>query len=345
MPHSKLSLLLFALLAAFLSLGAVLRAYAMPTEARTTETWYAYKASVGFDFIGNVQAGQFYPRSTVAPDELVRLRLPVEPPVYRRALISRYTDSVTVKIRYQYAGDRPAQPVKARLRVDGMVVVPGVRQSPHPLVASKDLTLNGAEISGEETMVIPVAKLLNDIEVGRDKLNLNLEPTEFLIHPVLEVEMGGLKEPVTVSLTPEYKLTVHTTTVEIDEPKEDRQEKALSETRVVPVTLQMFGKTLRVDQLRQISIYALGGFLVLAVLVVWLSRRRPDNRTLLQRLGPNLLVVRSFEAPGDAAIADVRSARELLQLHTQTERPVIQVGTTYYLLDGNTCYRLTLPGE
>lgn len=337
-------LLLVSALAAVVSVGTVLRAYAMPVEARSSEPWYSYQSSLAFDFVAHVQPGQFYSHHTVRPEQLVRTRLPVDPPTYRRILLSKFTDSVEILIPYRYEADRPA-PLKAHLRVDGLMMMPGVWQKPYPLVERKALTPVGSRVEGVERFSIPVKSLLAEMEATRVNMGLSLEPLEIHILPVLEIQAEGLPKPFQLAVNPEFKVVLRASTVEVEDPREVKADQTLSETRVVPITVNLLGLDVKVGVLRQISLYSLIAFLSLAILLVWLRRRKPDSRTILQRLGSNLISVRSFELQGEAAIADVRTARELVQIQVQTERPVIRVGNTYYLLDGTICYRYHLSGE
>lgn len=340
-PGARL-LVCVSALAAVLGLGAAVPAYALPVEARTSEPWYAYQSSVGFDFLAHVQEGKFYRQPVLRPDQLLRARLPVEPPAYRRMLIGRFTDGLEIRIPYRFQADRPA-PLRARLRVDGAIVLPGLWQNPYPLSPEKQLSVFGTELAGVATFAIPIGSLLAEMETTRRDLGLVMEPLEIHVQPVFEVEVAGLREPVQVRQDPDFLITLRAGAVEVEDPREVRTEKSFAETRVVPVTIPLFGREVRVAVLRQIATGALGACLVLGVILVALRRLRPaDPRTTLQKLGPGLIVARAFELPADAAVAEVWTPRELVRLHVQTERPVIQVGSTYYLLDGTTCYRLSL---
>lgn len=337
-------LLIIAFTAFVLSLGTVLRAYAMPVEARTTEPWYGYQSVIGYNFTASVVKGRYYNDAVVKPDQLLKNKVPVDPPLYRRVLISQLTESVNVQIPYYFRGDRPAT-LNAKFRIDGQMVIPGFWQSPYPFVQQKEFSVNGIEITGTETFVIPVKQLLSDMEMTRKDLGVSIEPLEIYIRPYLTVEVAGLQQPIQVENKTEYRIDVRTPTLDLDDPRESKVEKILSETKIVPITLNILGLDIRVAVLRQISLTALFLFLALGILMLLLRRKKPDSRGLLQRLGTNLLTVRAFELPGDAAIAEVRSAKELIQLQGQTERPVIRVGSTYYLLDGTTCYRYIYTGE
>jgi hypothetical protein len=329
------------LLATTASLMAVLRVYALPTEARSTQAWYTYQSTVGFDYTAKVQPSSYYQEAEIPPNQLIRRRLPVEPAAYRRVLLSRYADSIQVKVPYQFQGDRPAT-LLAKVRVDGQLVLPGVYQKPMPWSAEKSFTVSGEVITGTETFTIPLRPIFQTLEDTRKTLEIAIEPIELKIQPTFEVQVLGLAEPLTVITKGEHQVDVRSATVEVDDPKETRQAKTLSQTVVTPTTLDPFGLPFSVSTLRMISVGALLLFLLIALLLTITRRRHADERGLLERLKANLVVARGFEVPPGVAIAEIPSARELLQVHAQTDRPVIQVNQMYYLLDGATCYRLDL---
>jgi hypothetical protein len=334
-------LFLVSALATVLSLASVVSTHAMPVEARTTEPWYSYQTNVKFDYVALVEKGKFYPTSPVKPDQLMRIRGPVEPPTFRRVLITQFTDALEVRMPYSFTADRPAD-LKVKWRVDGMLVIPGVWQQPYPLVAQKESTLHTAEVKGVETFTIPVAELLADMAINRAQYSIHIEPLELHIKPVLEVEVIGLPEPLAVTNEGEFLVSVRQNTTEVDDVRDLFSEKSFAETKIVPITVSILGMQVRVQLVRQIAIAALVIFLLFSIGVVWSRRTKPDNRSLLQKLGPNLIAASSFEVPGDTAVVAIRNARELIQLQAHAERPVIRVGANYYLQDGTTCYRLTL---
>lgn len=333
--------LLVAALATVLSLASVVSTQAMPVEARTTEPWYAYKTTVGFDFLAHVQPGRFYPDAVMKPSQLISVPGPVQPPTFKRVLIGRFTEAIEVKIPYSFLADRPTN-LKANWRVDGTMLIPGVWQKPYPLLAPKEISVNGSEISGVETFLIPLTDLYKEMEENRSKFGIQAEPVEIHIKPTLEVEAADLKEPMKVSSSGDFVITLRSTLVEVDDARDTKAEKNFADTKIVPITISVFGAQVRVGLLRQVSIISLVLFIMLGIGLVLLRRKKPDSRSILQKLGPNLIVARAFELPGDVTVVDVRTARELVQLHTHTERPVIRVGGTCYLQDGTTCYRLNL---
>ncbi len=339
--YQRLVLLLVSGLVALVSLSTVLQTYAMPVEARTSEPWYAYQSSVGFAFQAQVRTGRFYESATVTSDELVKARQPVEPPQYRRVLISKFTDAIEISIPYYYKADREAK-VTATLNVEGVLTVPRLWQRPYPLLPPKNFEIQGTEISGRETFVIPVAKLLADIDSAREVDLVNLEPLQLLIRPVFEVKAEGLQQPVTLVQNPEFQIDIRKETVELDDAKEVKADKTFAETRVVPLTVAFLGADVSVGALRRGSMIALGVSLAVLVLLFWYRKRQTDPLTLLRKLGANLLVTQTFELPAGTAIADVHNVKELLLLQAQAERPVIMVDDICYLMDGATCYRFYL---
>ena len=339
--HSPAVFALVSALALLLSLGTVLQTYAMPVEARTTESWFAYTSSVGFRFTTRVIPGKFYSQAQVKSDDLMQIKLPVEPAQYRRVIISKFADEVHLEIPYSFQADRSAD-VTARFGVDGMVIMPGIWQQAYPIQEHKELPVVDGKVHGSATVTIPLRKLLADMEESRTAYGISLEPQEIRVKPVLDVSVGGLRQPVALQISPEFVISMRSGTVELDEPRVVAQDKVLSETTVVPLVVNLLGQSMRVSTLRQVSMVAAGLFIALALVMVVLRRKAVDDRTLIQRLGTHLVTISAFELPEGTAIADLQSARELLQLQAQTERPVMQVGWVYYLLDGTTCYRLSL---
>lgn len=341
--RAMLLLLTVSALAALLSLGSAISTYAQPVEARTTEPWYSYESTVGFDWVAKVQEGKFYPGTTVTPDQLISMKGPVEPPVFHRVLISKFTDALEVRVPYTFKADRPAT-MKVNWRVDGTLRLPGIWQKQYPLMAAKEFTVNGAEASGTETLEIPIADLLADIEQTRS-LGILSEPMELLIKPVLEVTVDGLKQPVAALNSPEFAVVVRASTTEVDDARQSKVDNNYAEVKVVPISMKLLGLDVAVGTVRQVSVIGLLTFLLVAAGILWFGRKKPDARSILQRLGPNLIVARGLELPTDAAVVDVRTPKELMQLQHQADRPVIRVGSSYYLQDGSVCYRLSMPGE
>lgn len=328
-------------LLAVVSFAAALRAYAMPVEARTTEAWYSYKSTVGFGYTSHVLRGRFYEDSVVRSDQLARVRLPQDPPAFRRVLISLFTEDVEVTIPYRFAADRPA-PLRARFRVDGVLQMPGVWEKPYPLAPSKETEHEGTEIGGSVTFRIPVSSLLAEISSARKEHNLVLDPLELHIKPVFEVEVEGLRQPVQITNAGELKMVFRANVLEIDEPKELRADKALSETRIVPIMLSLLGTEVTVVAARQASMAVLALSALLISIMLWRRHRSQELEAVLRKLGPNLITARSYEMPSDTAVADLKSVKELVQIHLRTERPVIKAGGTYYLVDDSICYRFAL---
>jgi len=339
-PFSPVPLILAALVS-LSSLAGVLRVYAMPVEAKTTEAWYGYRSQVGFDFDANVKPDKFYPSSSISADQLTRIKQPVEPPVFRRVLISKLVDSIEVRVPYRFEADRPAS-LTWSMRVDGTLVVPGVWEKPYPLAENQSQSISGREITGTATFEVPVGQLLADLETTRQKMGISLEPLELIVRPVFSVEAEGIRQPLQILNSPEFTVSMRPTTTDLDDIRTVSVQKSLVETRTIPITVSLFGSDVRVALLRQVSLIALIVSLALGLILALLRRRKPDARSQLSRLGPSLITAASFELPGDTAIAEVGSVKELLQLHAQTERPVIRVGDTCFLLDGTTCYRLLL---
>ncbi|MBI3968295.1 MAG: hypothetical protein HY329_21875 [Chloroflexi bacterium] len=336
-------LLLGCAVVALLSLLTMVRVYAEPAEAQASDVWYSYQCSVGFDFTARVQPSRFYPSTELRPQQLLRTQLPVNPPVYRRVLISRFADALEIRIPYSFRGDRPG-PIKARLRVDGAMLMPGVWQTTVEWVAPKDLDTAGPRFEGVETFRIDVRQLLQEIEINRTQYNLAAEPLELTINPVLEVQVDGQRQPVQVTNNPEFRMGVRSQTIEIDDAREARSERVLSSTQTVPTTLSLFGSDVPIASLRWIASVSLVASLT-PIAAAWVRRRKSGEAALLEKLGPALVPARMFTPPSGTAVAEVATAKQLVDLHTQTERPIIQAGNVYYLLDGTTCYRYVLPTD
>lgn len=339
-PAGYLPALMVAGTLALASLGLTVRAHALPAEARTTETWYAYRQAVGFDFAAEVRPGRIYPAPAVRPDQLARLRLPGEPPAYRRILFGRLTEALHVRLPLTFKGDRPGD-IQGRVAVDGQLVVPNLWQRPYPITPARELRVQGTELADEVAFTVPVTAIWAELDAIRKETGVMLDNVELRLQPVLEVDVGGQKEPVQARLAPEYRVVFRGSgALEVDEPREAREEKALQETRTVPVTVQVWGMDLPAGTLRRLSLAALGVTSLGALAVVVAQRRRRgQGRPTLDRLGAGLVSAEQFEPPPGAAVVDVSSEEELLRLHLQTERPVIRAAGGYYLVDGTTCYR------
>lgn len=341
-PLPALAAAAFALCA--LALAGLVRAYALPVEARTHDTWYAYTQELQFGFTARVRTGSVYTAEVVRPEQLVQTRLPVEPPQFRRVLVGKLTDQVELSLPYTFRGDRPAA-LKATYRLEGKLVAP-LWQRPYALRPPETVSVTGTEVTlGREPVVIPVTDLIAEMERITREIGVNQELVELQVRPVVEVEASGLRDPVRTGLAPEFRLILRGgLALDVDEPRAVRDEKTLQTTSVVPVTLRLLGQEVRVATLRRVTLTAAAILAAAAGLyggARWLRRRRRAGSDL-DRLRPAVIGASAFELGPGIALIDVGSARELLQLHLQSERPVIQVGHVYYLVDGSTCYRLDL---
>ncbi len=346
--HRDALLLTLAAIAFLLALGMVIRVSALPVEARTSEVWYAYEHQLDYDFTAHVLPGQpVYPDPAMSSGDLHRRSLPVEPPVYRRVVLARLADRLVLHLPYRYIADRPAD-LTVTYRVDGRLVVPNLWERPYPLLPEQRLQVaNAAEVSLEDLRVeIPIRTLLEELAVLSDTLRVSHDQAEIRVRPVIRVEVAGVREPVTAELTPDIRVYVRglTTAVELDEPRRFDGKQSFSVTRIEPVTVNLLGRPVRVATLRWIALLLLGVCtVVLAVVLLrrWL-RRRSARAVDLRQLGPALITAAGVTLPEGATIVEVESPQQLLALHLQTERPVIRVGETYYLLDGLICYCLMM---
>lgn len=337
--------MLLALVAFVLSLGALVRVSALPAEARIQETWFAYSQDFRMNFSARVSPGSIYSSDRVGPDDLVRVKVPGEPPIYRRVLISQLTDSVRLEMPYTFKTDRPAQ-IKATYRVDGTLTAPNLWQRPYPFVAEKEATVTGTELTiSDMTVEIPVKELTSQIQALIEKLRLSHDQVEVKIRPVVQITVDGQQQPIQAGVSPEFTVLLRNpATVEVDEPKTVTDSKSFTATKVLDRSVTVLGMTLRVSLIRQISLIALTLVAVaLGIMVVlqWLQRRSKAAGDL-QRLGSSLIAASHFSVPADAAVVDVPDVPQLIAVHLRTDRPVVQVGNTCYLVDGNTCYRLVL---
>lgn len=340
------SLLTLAFIAFGLSLGLVVRVSAMPVEARTNEVWYAYREELHYDFTAVVQQGGIYQSTVVTSSELLRNRLPVEPPVYRRVLLTKLTDRVTLSFPYQFQADRPG-PIHATYWVEGVMTVPNLWQRPYPLIPAQVVTVEGASLKLDQLQVtIPVSQLVSEMKDLAEALKIGHDQLELRIRPVVQVEVDGQREPIHAGLAPEILLAFRggLVALEVDEAQLFADEKSLSVTKIVPVTMTFFGYEVKLAALRQVALTSLAVFSLLLGIIMfvkWLRRKGRVGEDLKQ-LGTAMIVAKGFELPSDVAVVDVRATQQLIALHLQTERPVIRVGDMLYLLDGGTCYRLSL---
>lgn len=328
-----------------LSLGGLVRAYALPVEATTRESWYSYQHELGFDYVARVRQGVIYGQWSQAPDQLVRTRLPVEPAAFRRVLVARLTDAVDIRLPYRFTADHPGE-MTARFRVDGYMVAPNLWRRPYPLVAEQEYRASGSEWRLDHSIRIPVQQLLADFQNVQAETGLGQDIIELHLRPVVEVDVAGQRHPVQARLAPEFMLVFRggNIALEIDEPQVISDAQSFSETRVVPLTVRIMGRDVPVATVRSVAMGGLGAscLALLAVAALRWLRRKPGAEADLRRLGAAVIRARSFEIPPGAAVVEVSAVRQLLELHVQTERPVVRVGNTCYLLDGAACYRLTL---
>lgn len=344
--HKSLSLLSLAVVAFALSLGGLIRATAMPVEARTQEVWYGYTQELKYDFTARVEPGAIYSAQHLSSQELLRVRLPVEPPAFRRVLVTQLTESITLALPYSFAADRPGD-IKVTYRVDGTLTVPGLWQRPLSLLPAQEMIVSGTEVRLDDLAVyIPVGDIVQELRTLTTEMKVSHEQAELRVRPVFQVEVAGQREPVTTGFAPDIVVNIRGSnhSIEVDEPQVHREEKSLSVTSVVPITVNILGLEVRVAIIRQVALTALALFatgLGLTLFFRWL-RRQGMVANDLKRLGTSLITAKGFELPTDATIIDVKSASQLITLHLQTDRPVIRVGPTCYLLDGVTCYRLSL---
>lgn len=337
-----------ALIAFGAALGATVHVSALPAEARTRETWYSYKQEFKYDFDARVQPGPIYTNSLVSSADLYRLRLPIDPPAYRRVLLGKLTDTVRFKLPFTFVADRPAD-MQVVYWVEGVLSAPGYWQKPYPLLAKQTLQLNTAEVDLRDLSVeIPVKKLIAETKDLQKAVNMMFDPLELRIKPVFQVQVNGLKEPVATEVGQEIVMIIRGSeaVLEIDDTRTATDSKTFATTVVVPNTVRLLGWEVAVATLRQFAIWALtvaAGVLGIGLLGRYFKRQRGASE--LKRLGSSLIVARSFTLPADAAVVDVGTAQQLVALHLQTDRPVVRVGEVYYLLDGSTCYRLKFSGH
>lgn len=340
------SLLPMSLLVFVLAMGAVVRVNALPVEARTQETWYAYSHQLAFDYSAVVQQGLVYPTAVMRAEDLIRQRLPVDPPAYRRVLVPKLVEGLTFALLYTFRADRPGD-MEVTYRVDGVLSAPGFWQRPYPLMPERTMRVSGTEFSlSGLSLEIPVRQIVADMVLLNETQRLNYERLELKVRPVIQVTVAGQREPVEAVLQPEFVVAFRDrdSALEIDEPRVVQDAQSRSVTHVVPLTVDLFGRQVKVATVRLVSVAAL---VVLSVVVLGLGlvrflRRRGQAVDDLRQLGGALIDSEQVEYPGDMVVVEVRTVRQMLTLHLQTHRPVIRTGNVCHLIDGNMCYRLVL---
>lgn len=334
--------MLLAALAFILSLGGLVRVSALPAEARIQETWFAYSQDMRITYTAQVKPGSVYPGPTVAPEELLRVRAPGEPPTYRRVLVAQLTDTIRFSVPYSFRADRPSQ-ITATYRIDGTLTAPNLWQRPYPLLPPRDVTVNGTElVIRDMEFHVPVGQLTADLQRLAEELRLSHDQLELRVRPVVELTVDGLREPVTAGYAPEFTVLIRNpASVEVDDPKVLNESKSLTSTRVSVRTMKIFGREVLLSTIRTASLIGLTivALALSAMLVLQWMQRRARSVNDLRRLGNSLIPARHFTVPPDAAMVDLSDAQQLLALHLRTDRPVVQSGNAYYLVDGNTCYR------
>lgn len=340
------SLFPLALITLVLALGGLVRVGALPVEARIQETWYAYTQEMAYDFSARVAAGLIYPTDQVRGEDLIRQRLPVEPPAYRRVLVPQLVQGLMLHFPYTFKADRPGA-ITATVRVDAVLSAPGYWQKSLQLLAPREVSVTGDQLDLSDLAVeVPLRQILADMEKLEQEQKLNYDQLELRVRPIVRVSVAGLKEPLKAQTQPEFVLFFRDRemALEVEEPRVIRDEQNFTVTTVTPMTVQVFGMPVKVATLRLVSTAALGGFAVTVVLLGllrWL-RRRSLAADDLRELGGNLVTASHMEYPPDAVIVDVQTVHQLITLHMQTHRPVVRVGDECYLIDGTVCYRLRL---
>lgn len=329
-----------------LSLGAVARVSAMPAEARTQETWYAYQHELRYDFSARVIPGSIYPRDLVGAQELVQTRQPSDPPTYRRVLVGPLTETLRISLPYRFTADREAL-LRASYVVDGELRVPNLWRRPYRLLDTRTITARTAELRLDDLAVeIPVQEILGEVKRLSEEYRLPADQVEVRIRPILTVEVEGQREPVRAEMKPEFLVIMRNggVAIELDEPRTVNEEQRFQRDERVPLTVDLWGYHVRVAVLRQAAYIALGLFalLLLAGVVARWAQRRREPADELRRLGHGLIQADGLSLPDGASMVEVRNLEQLVQLHLQSERPVVQVDQTYYLIDGSTCYRCSL---
>ncbi|HYG60184.1 MAG TPA: hypothetical protein VD902_19120, partial [Symbiobacteriaceae bacterium] len=273
-------------------------------------------------------------------------RIPVDPPAYRRVLVPRLVQELTLLLPYTFKADRPGE-IRAAYRVDGVLAAPGYWQKPMQLVAPVEVTVHGDALNLWNLSVeVPVRQIVADMDKLQHDLKLDYDQLELRVKPIIEVTVDGQKQPVSASLQPEFMVFFRDREIamEVDEPRKVADQQSFTVTTVVPMTVQVLGRPVKVSTLRLVSTAALAGFALLVALVGllrWLRRRTMAGDDLRQ-LGGALIVADHMEYPPEVVIVDVQTVHQLITLHMQTHRPVVRVGDYCYLIDGNVCYRLGL---
>lgn len=325
------------------SLGLVVRVSAMPAEARTQETWYAYSQELKYDFTARVRSGMIYPQELMRPDDLLQSRLPQDPPVLRRVLVGPLAESLRIALPYRFSADRPAR-MRATYAVEGEIRVPGLWRRPYPLAEAQTVSLEGAELRLDDLAVqVPIRAILDQVSQLHKDLLLPSDQVEVRIRPVIRVEVEGEREPVSAGMESEFAVIIRNggMTVEVDEPRTLQDAEQFEFDERVPLAMTIGGLQVPVARVRLAAYAALGLFalaLVTSMIARW-SRRRPAAADELRRLGSGLVRVEELTLPEGVAVVVLPRLEQLIRLHLQTERPVLQAGTAYYLLDGTTCYR------
>jgi hypothetical protein len=322
---------------------------ALPADAHETETWYSYKQDLSYDFTARVQQGAIYKADTVSPQELLQVKLPVDPPVTRRVLVSKLTDSIRLTFPYHFEADREAE-IAVTYGVDATLTVPNLWTRPYPLLEPKSLTFKTDRVQIDEmTVEIPIKSILVELDQIGQSLKIGQDQAEVRVRPVVRVMVDGLREPVSTGLAPEVVINIRgaNAAVEIDEPRVAHDEKIMSVSRYVPPTVMIGPWKVETALLRQLGLTAatiVATVIALIMVVGWLRRRSSATAAEdLKRLGASLVTARGLELPAGTILIDVWDVKQLIQVHLQTDRPVIKCTTHLYLVDGNTCYRMELP--
>lgn len=184
--------------------------------------------------------------------------------------------------------------ITASYRVDAVLSAPGYWQKSLVLLAPQEMTVMGDEVDLSTLAVeVPLRQILTDMEKLSQEQKLNYGQLELRVRPTVRVTTGGQREPVKAQLQPEFLLFFRDRemALEVEEPRTVRDEQSFTVTTVAPMTVQIFGRPVKVSTLRVVSTAALGGFaltIVLLGLLRWLWRRSMTSDDL-RHLGATLI--------------------------------------------------------
>jgi hypothetical protein len=332
-----------SLVLAVVLLGLWLWAGFQPAVVRRQSVTLKYHEEIGLTYSAAVTPGAIYAKAALGPDDLPRWQTQSDPPIFRRALVTRPLERLTVEFPYTLTFDRPVT-ITGTTQAAAFLVGQHLWQRPLTLVAPQEVRGQGTSVSGSLKIDLDVRALADQIVRGYEEAGLVPSAGELWIDPVLDWQATGAGDtPITGSLTGTrlvvYLLGDH---LEIEEKQPATKDQSLTTAQQQVNTLGFGAQRVPLATVRRYAGPAAALLAMIGLLCLWLAHRFATAAVSPAEgvLGRLALTIDAAELKLDPswAVIQLTEPKDLLRLHTATGRPIVRVGTTYHLLDGTTCY-------